>query len=493
MELIIAILYVLLFSVLIWKLKIFEIKCIKKTWVLAVFFAKIAAGLALTLIYTYYYSDGELSGDTAHYFNDGKILNQVFSESPKDYFTLLFSEGDQQLVETQLQNTEHWTRAEMDQFNDNRFIIRINSILSFFSLNSFYVHMLFFIMASMIGLTLFFKGIEDWIPKYQKEVFLLLFLFPSLLFWTSSVLKESLLIFGFGLLFYGFRFYSSRPVWKLAMILIGLFVLLNTKVYFLLCILPALAFYFLVQKSWKKNGVLFISMLILGVFFIWTNSYMESMNVTKYISQKQKDFNLVGKGGVYFMDNEHFYRIDFKNKEALHIAHNYVRLKQDLQVEVKDFGSQVYSRDSVLGKDMEFQFYSMQEPSQSYFKVKEIDNNWVHLVVYSPIYIANVFFMPFPWQSGSFLKWLNILENLFLFLLILFTLRYRKTGVLIDQKLFFFSLIFILLFYWIIGATTPVVGAIVRYKTPAFLIWILLFLSIIDFKRITLKPNKHKK
>ncbi|MCB0479329.1 MAG: hypothetical protein KDC84_14265 [Crocinitomicaceae bacterium] len=449
--------------------------------------------MILTLIYTYYYSDGELSGDTAHYFNDGKILNQVFSESPQDYFTLLFDSGDQGLVESRLHDTEHWTRSELDQFNDNRFIIRINSLLSFISLDVFFVHMLFFIMASFLGLILFYKSIEDFIPKFKKELFLLLILYPSLLFWTSSVLKESLLILGFGMLIYGIRFFSIKSSWKIILIILGLFILMNTKIYFLFCLIPALFFYLILNSSWKRSWITYSLFVFLGVLFLGWNSTFEKFNITKYISQKQRDFNLVGKGGVYFMDEQNFYRIEYKDQNTLIKDHAYVVLKEDTQVEVKKFGELEYRIDSVLPKDSRFKFYSEQEPSLSYFKVPEVNDHWLNIVLYSPVYFSNVLLMPYPWQSGSILKWLNMIENVLLLLLLFLVLKYRKKAGEIDTKLFFFSLTFILIFYLIIGATTPVVGAIVRYKTPAFLIWILFFLSIIDFKRITLKPQKHKK
>lgn len=494
MEILIAFIFALLFSGLIWKQAIFRIKNIKKTWVLALFLVKIGAGLSLTLLYTHYYGEGKLSGDTAHYYHDGQILNRVFSESPSDYFQLLFTQGDQELVESRLQDTEHWTRSGLDQFNDNRFIIRINSLIAFVSLDSFYVHMLFFILFSMAGLVLFFKSIQDFIPRFQKEILLLLFLFPSLLFWSSSVLKESLLILGFGMLIYGVRFFSFKPAGKSLFIFFGLLILINTKVYFLICLIPALVFYLILSShDWKRNVLFVLTGSVLSLLILWGNSFSQSMNVTSFISQKQKDFKLVGKGGVYFMDESNFYRIPYEKKKEIEHFNSSVKLQSDLVVQVKEFGEEIYSRDSVLKAESIYTFYHEQEPSKSFFEVAEVNNQWGNIIKYSPIYFGNVFFMPFPWQEGSVLKWLNILENLFLYFLIFLSIRFCRKKDKIDQKLFYFSLVFIFIFYVLIGATTPVVGAIVRYRTPAFLIWILLFLSIIDLERITLKSNSKKK
>ncbi len=492
MEIVIAIMFVLFFSVMIWKLAIFDIKCIKKSWVIGLFLIKLASGVALSLLYSHFYGDGKLSGDTAHYYNDGQVLNGVFFESPSDYVKLLFVQGDEELVQERMPNSQHWTRSDLDQFNDNRFIIRINSLISFVAFNSYYVHVIIFILLSLIGFILFFKSIQDFIPKYQKEIFLLLVLFPSMLFWTSSILKESLLVFGFGMLTYGIRFFGQNPLKKSMLIALGMLVLLNTKVYFLLCLFPALIAYFWMNSKGKINLLKFGGLLVFGIVFLFLNSFSNSFNVTQFISKKQKDFKLVGKGGVYFMDKANFYRLPYAEKEKLRELKASVSLKEDVQVEVKPFGADEYTYDSILKAGNIYELYEIQEPSNSYFEVPHVDEKWLNLVAYSPVYIMNVLLMPYPWQKASVLKWLNILENLMLFFLLFLSIYFRRKVKEIDQKLLYFSLVFILLFYLIIGSTTPVVGAIVRYKTPAFLIWILLFLSIIDLERITLKSNKTK-
>lgn len=491
LEILIAIIVTVFLFLLIWKIELFQTKNIKKSVVLGIFAIKILSGLTLTALYSFYYSDGELSGDTAHYFEDGKVLNAVFSESPSDYFTFLFTVGDRELIEKRLKETEHWTRGEMDQFNDNRFIVRINSVISFFSWNILYVHILVFIFFSLAGSILFYKAIEGHIESHYLLFFLLICLFPSMLFWTSSILKESLLVLGFGLLAYASRNRDTGG-WKIfGLMLLGLFILLNTKIYFLICLIPAAIVYFTFGTSWRRNLILSGSAIVLGYGAIYITSYTNNFNILSFISQKQQDFIQVGKGGVYFMDEKNFYRLDFAENERLKIKDQNVKLLEDIQVEVKPFGASDYLKDSVLTKGQNFLLYDSQVPSRSMMDIPRIENSWWNLVRYSPVYFANVMFLPMPWSEGSGLKWLNFFENIALYVLIILAVLKRRPKNKIDQKLLFASLFFILSLYLLIGATTPVIGAFVRYKTPAFLIWILFFLSIIDFKKITLKSIKN--
>lgn len=460
-------------------------------WLQGLFLVKLIAGITLAVIYSQFYGNNKLTGDTLHYYNDGRELNKVFFESPSDYFELLFFEGEPEMVQARMPDSQHWTRSDLDQFNDNRFIIRVNSIISFFSFNSYFAHVIVFAFLSLIGFVLFYKSLEDFIPKFHLQIMMLIVLFPSMLFWTSSILKESLLVFGFGLLIYGFRFFIGNPYRKSMLILMGLFILINTKVYFLICLLPALLVYLIVTESWKQNFFRLTALGLISLLLLILNSYASQLNVVDTLSKKQNDFNLVGKGGVYFMDDENFYRIPYKNISEVKELNSSILLLQNVNAEVKRFGSEEYLKDTILIKGSKFEFHSKQVPSNSYFELPAIKGEWLNLIKHGPVYIANVLLMPYPWQKASVLKWFCILENLILYGLLFLAVWFRKSKEFIDYKLLLFSLSFLLLFYLIIGATTPVIGALVRYKSPAFLIWILLFLSIIDLERITLKSKKN--
>ena len=93
---------------------------------------------------------------------------------------------------------------------------------------------------------------------------------------------------------------------------------------------------------------------------------------------------------------------------------------------------------------------------------------------------------PYPWDNGNKLKYFAFLQNLAL-LLLLFYAIYNKKTLLDKEKWLLFILtttsIFILL---LIGWTTPIFGAAVRYKVP-----VDLFILIISF--ILLKLKTHEK
>ena len=104
-------------------------------WTSALTFSlKFGAGLIFLFIYTKYYGHGSLSADAGDFMSESKVLNDVFKQSPSDYFKLLFGWGDQsELIANYLSETKHWDAGAQSLLNDNRFLLKIHSLIHFFS------------------------------------------------------------------------------------------------------------------------------------------------------------------------------------------------------------------------------------------------------------------------------------------------------------------------------------------------------------------------
>jgi len=89
----------------------------------------------------------------------------------------------------------------------------------------------------------------------------------------------------------------------------------------------------------------------------------------------------------------------------------------------------------------------------------------------APEAFLNCFIRPLPWNAGSFLYYPAILENLLIISSILIVIwqsfKGKVTTAINSRNLLWFCLTFTILLFVIIGLTTPVSGALVRYKVPA--------------------------
>ena len=89
---------------------------------------------------------------------------------------------------------------------------------------------------------------------------------PSVLFWTSGVMKEPLLVLGLGLLLSAILHFGFR-VSDFIKIAAGVLVILLTKFFVLACLFPALLAYVLFGKS-KNNVFTLLKHVSVIIFFL---------------------------------------------------------------------------------------------------------------------------------------------------------------------------------------------------------------------------------
>ena len=100
----------------------------------------------------------------------------------------------------------------------------------------------------------------------------------------------------------------------------------------------------------------------------------------------------------------------------------------------------------------------------------------------------NGFFRPFPKNINNLLQLFPLIENMLLFLMVLYLLlKYFFFKIKINQdvkNVLWNSLFFIIMLFILTGVSTPVIGALVRYKVPGLLFLIIVINLMYDqFKK----------
>src|ERR1035437_5712477 len=88
MELFLSSLYTAFFCWLLLKLRFFNVAGVSPYLFVGIFLVKLLSALALTLIYTYYYTD-RTTADIFKYFDDAKIIFATLKHRPYDYFRMV--------------------------------------------------------------------------------------------------------------------------------------------------------------------------------------------------------------------------------------------------------------------------------------------------------------------------------------------------------------------------------------------------------------------
>src|SRR5687768_2383080 len=125
--------YLALFLLLITRWSFFTQTGISKRALVLFFLLKVTAGIALTLVYTYYYTD-HTKADIYRYFNDSKIISSLLFQHPAIWLQVITGIGmNEPEVFRHLLTTLHFSHPETDIATNNSLIIRAISLFNFFS------------------------------------------------------------------------------------------------------------------------------------------------------------------------------------------------------------------------------------------------------------------------------------------------------------------------------------------------------------------------
>ncbi len=484
-------LIVLLFVLTYLIFKYFKESELSTTAIMLSWSVKLIYAVLFYSITVYFYGKGQLYGDVYMFMKNAKHINEIAYHYPLEYIKILFGFADFYNPNLQpfLEPTNLFLGGvnQYDYMNDNRLIIKINSLIYFISKGQFFIHLLIHSFISYIGLFLIFKTVKPYISN-NKWFWWFLIALPSVGFWGSGLTKGSLLLFFVGLFFYSSQLilikkkYIGVLWWCVSLIGLAL-----NKPFVSVIIVPFSLFLVIGYiVKWKTKIIIYLSTLTITVFIfsIFDNRFL---NVTQRLSFRQHDMINTGKGGVFFINDTAFCYSDYKYINHFErINDTLIKVNQDVPCNYKLFGTKTFYPFTLKSSSTHYPLYLSIAPSNSYFDVTPIDQSPYQLIKNIPQALNDTFVRPYPWDNGSVLKYFSFVQNIFLLILLFYSFLNRDKKLSNQQKWIIFYLLTSMLFLsLIIGLTTPVFGAITRYKMP-----IDLIIVIISF--ILLKPVKNE-
>lgn len=425
-----AILFFIFFTWGVIRWKFFNLQGISRKLILGAFLLKLIAGLGLT----FYYSENleRAESDTFRYFDDSAYLHKALSKDPKAYIRMLFMSDDGQDLLPYLDGMNNWFPAERTTlYNDNRTVIRLNAIMRLVSFGNYYTHLLFFSVMAFYGLTFIYKAFHKYFPGKKKILFAIIFFTPSLLFWSSGILKEAplLVVFGITLNILN-KIFNKRVFWLhyLILFICGLF-LFHLKFYVGLLLLPAITGYLWILNNKGPHPIIktvinFSFFYFLAVIWHYVNWNWSLFTVLKW---KRKDF--LGLAEI--------------------------------------------------------------ENAKSLIETGNLEDNPISFLVNAPLGLWNTISRPYIWEVYSLAVLPNAIENIVLLIFIILCIMFgSKTQF---KKIGYFFFIFSIGLMTVIGMVTPILGSLVRYKIPALPLFLMFFLLFLDTENIKSKFPKVNK
>jgi len=396
-------------------MRFFRLPEISIRLVQAGFLIKVFAGILVGLVYTYYYTD-RLTADTFKFFDDSEVLFDSFFSKPGDFFRMFTGIGAEASDLNHYYNKMNNWYDIFSPFNDNRTMIRFNTLVRFFSMGYYFVHVVFICFLSLMGILATVKVFKQEFPKLAMEFYLIMLLLPSVLFWGSGLLKDALVYFSFGMVILTFNNLVRNETINLSGILkfiTAALLLLFTKFQVFVLIIPLLIGWWVIYKYKIHALIVFPTTCIIYFGFLLTPLFtnLTGLHLATLLAQKQHAFYELG--------------------------------------EIAKAGSVI--------------------------SIPVLEPTAASILMNAPLGFLNALFRPFITDSGPVLTLISSIENTLVLLFGLICIfrfnRKNTTGKILP----WFSLFYTLTYFTLIGLITPILGAIVRYKAQALPFLVIMF------------------
>ncbi|MBI4929451.1 MAG: DUF2142 domain-containing protein [Bacteroidetes bacterium] len=484
-----AITYTVLFIFLIWKINFFRDESISRKIIVFVFLLKIVAGTILWLVYTRIYPD-RLTADIFKYFDDGKVMYNALFSKPLDYFKMLLGIPDASLLHYYNDDMGHWTRPfNQGMYDENRTLIRFNALVDIFSFSNYHVHTVFICFLSLTGLMGIYKSFSSFLSNKKKELFAAIFLLPSVLFWGSGVLKEGLIVFFLGMVIYHYQKFIQEGVSakRLCLVFIFLFLLSITKIYILLVLLPALIAHTWVVKT--KNRFSEIKYAVVLIIYFSIGLVIPKYHFPFMLMEKQRQGIYMAQGGSYLGNqklNKFVYIYPNIEKRIIRLKNNpgFCKIVPGIAYTSWNLTTHLDSMYVHSSSDTSTYWIFYDQPAAgSYIKIPLIEPTIPSIIKNAPLAFFNTAFRPHLLEAKNPLMIFSAIENIFILLFIFICMLFVSRKIQNRNMIYFCFSITVLLFA-LIGLTTPILGAVVRYKIPALPFFLITFLLLLDKEKL---------
>ncbi len=168
-----------LFSLAFWVQKKYASRSIKLYW--SALSLKVVAAISLGLLYKFHYA----GGDTWTFFNEAVELSALARLDFVEYLKVFFSNHDPSTVENVLYVHDR-----------SALFIKFFSIFCLLCHNNYWICSIYFALICFFSTWFLYLQVVQFLFDAAKAAAIALFFFPSIVFWSSGLVKESLALSG---------------------------------------------------------------------------------------------------------------------------------------------------------------------------------------------------------------------------------------------------------------------------------------------------------
>lgn len=332
----------------------------------------------------------------------------------------------------------------------NFMVVRIVAILSFVTFGSYAATSLLFAMIAFSGTWKLFLFFYEQYPQMHRKFGIAILFFPTFVFWSGGILKDTLCIASIGWITYSVYeiFYRKKHLIKNSIILFLFgYLLIILKIYILISYVPFFIL-FIILKNLQDVKIRLFRYLLAPILII--SSILAFTTIFSSYDDK------LGKFAA-----------------------------ENITTSISEINSAFIKQTG-------------REDAESNFNLgATFDGSFAGLIKIAPEAISTTFFRPFIWEAHKFSQLLAAIESLLLmYFTLIILIKSRIFGFIkltLSDPLIMYCFFFSVVFALFVGASTLNFGTLVRYKIPCLPFYtISLFLIYEKIKENSIRKSVQK-
>jgi hypothetical protein len=401
--------------------------------------AKMVGAVSLGLVYSYYYK----GGDTINYHTTAFTLVDLLYDNPENFTYVYF--GKPHISEYYLMNSQFpncfWVSDEY-AFFISKCIVPFEIIAG----KSYMATAIIIASVCYLSVWRLYEVFVSEFPRFYKQLAIPILFMPSVIFWGSGIMKDSVTFSAVCLFVHGFYWFfikKKRNIIFLGAVVLAAYLLLSIKPYILFALFPGAILWLITLRITSIKNV-FLRVLFGPIIII--------VGIIAIMAMLQYFSNSLGK-----------YSID----KVLYTA----------------TGSQ---------KDLKQEYYG-----GNTFDIGDFDPTLEGLLSVSHKAIFATLFRPTVLDVRNIVMFISAIENTFiLFFCVYLLFKLKLFGFfkyIRANPLVFFSFTFALFFALSVGISIANFGALVRLKIPCipFFMACLVIINALQSEKIAESKNKN--
>lgn len=386
---------------------------------------RIIGAISLGLLYQFYYG----GGDTFAYHTHGsRHLWEAFIDSPAQGIRYFFSGGEYGSGLWDIAN-KIWYWRDSHSFT----VIQVATLFDLITFSSYSGTAVLFAVLSFAGAWLLFLTFYRIFPSARKLSAVATLFVPSVIFWGSGILKDTLTLAAVSVATYCFFKIAIRrkaSITNLALLFLSFLVLYQIKIYILMCFLPAAMLWWFADKlAVIKPPIL---RLMIAPFIL-----------------------------------------------SISLACGYIAIQEVAEENPRYNIKKLAETARITAYDIRYGWGARYGDGSGY-SLGELDGSWGSLLRLAPQAVNVSLFRPYLWEVNNILMLLSAFEALACLMITLYIVVRVKTSIFFYFKKpeILFSVVFSIAFAFAVGVSTYNFGTLSRYKIPMMPLFLLSLVMI---------------